>query len=91
MSRMVGVILVCICATVCQLAHAAGLDKFVSGSFQVDYETKVLSYGLPDSDDPNFLPYGELRFFDHLSFGSRFYIDTSRIEERMGRGDCSWD
>lgn len=69
----------------------ATLDDFVQGSLTVDYETKVLSYGLPDSDDPNFLPYGELRFFDHLSFGGKFYIDTSRIGERMGRGDRSWD
>ena len=73
-------------------AGAAGsFDRFVRGSLTIDYETKVLSYGLPDSDDPNFLPYGELTFFDHLSFGSRFYIDTSRIGERMGRGDRSWD
>lgn len=91
MIRGVSVILFCACPVVCRPAYAAAFDKFVSGSFQVDYETKVLSYGLPDSDDPNFLPYGELTFFDHLSFGGRFYIDTSRIGERMGRGDRSWD
>ena len=73
------------------LPGAVDLDGFVSGSLMVEYKTKVLSYGLPDSADPNFLPYGELTFFDHLSFGSRLYIDTSRIGERMGRGDRSWD
>lgn len=75
------------------LPSAAGLlpDDCVTGGLTVAYETKVLSYGLPDSDDPNFLPYGELKFFDLLSLGSRFYIDTSRIGERMGRGDRSWD
>ena len=72
-------------------AGEVGADEYVRGSLTIDYQTKVLSYGLPDSADPNFLPYGELTFFDHLSFGSRFYIDTSRIGERMGRGDRSWD
>lgn len=67
------------------------MDDFVTGSLTVDYETKVLSYGLPDSDDPNFLPCGELTFFDTLSVGTRFYIDTSHIGERMGRGDRAWD
>ena len=72
-------------------AKGGELDRFVSGSLTVDYETKVLSYGLPDSDDPNFLPYGELTFFDALSVGTKFYIDTSHIGERMGRGDRAWD
>lgn len=66
-------------------------DEVVSGRVIVDYETKVLSYGLPDSDDPNFLPFGELTFFGHLSVGSRFYLDTTGIGERMGRGDRRWD
>ena len=65
--------------------------RCVSGSLTLDYETKVLSYGLPDSDDPNFLPYGSLTFFGWLTAGCRFYIDTSRIGERMGRGDRSWN
>ena len=69
----------------------ASLDEYVSGEFTLSYETKVLSYGLPDSDDPNFLPYGELTFFDLLSAGALFYIDTSHIGERMGRGDRAWD
>jgi len=85
-----GIVLACACLFCCRLAQAADFDKYVSGSLTIDYETKVLSYGLPDAADPNFLPYGELKFFDHLSVGSRFYIDTSRIGERMGRGDCSW-
>lgn len=67
------------------------VDDCVSGSVTIAYETKVLSYGLPDSDDPNFLPYGELTFFDTLSAGAKFYIDTSHIGERMDRGDRAWD
>lgn len=66
-------------------------DDCVTGGLTVAYETKVLSYGLPDSDDPNFMPYGYLTLFDTFSIGSRFYIDTSRIGKRMGRGDRSWD
>lgn len=66
-------------------------DECISGGFAVAYETKVLSYGLPDSDDPNFLPCGYLSFFHLLSVRSLFYIDTSHIGERMGRGDRAWD
>ena len=93
---LAGVVL-CACATGSAWADSASVlepDRHwipVSGSLTVDYETKVLSYGLPDSDDPNFLPYGSLTFFDTFSAGAKFYIDTSRIGERMGRGDCSWN
>lgn len=75
------------------LPSVAGLlpADCVTGGLTVAYETKVLSYGLPDSDDPNFLPYGYLTLFDAFSVGSRFYIDTSHIGERMGRGDRAWD
>lgn len=74
------------------VAAADGEGKdYVTGSLSVSYETKVLSYGLPDSDDPNFLPYGCLTFFDTLTFGSRFYVDTSHIGEKYGRGDRAWD
>ena len=66
-------------------------DEYVSGEVSVAYATKVLSYGLPDSDDPNFLPFGGLAFFEVLSVGTLFYFDTSHIGERMGRGDRAWD
>ena len=83
--------LVCLCLLLHGVVRCGSLDDYVGGSLTVDFESKVLSYGLPDSDDPNFMPYGELKFFRHLFVGSRFYIDTSRIGERMGRGDCRWD
>ena len=57
----------------------------------MDFVSKVLSYGLPDSSKPNLLPYGELTFFGCLSAGSRFYFDLTDIGERMGRGDCTCD
>ena len=66
-------------------------DEHVAGEVSVTYATKVLSYGLPDSDDPNFLPFGGLTFFEVLSVGTLFYFDTSHIGERMGRGDRAWD
>ena len=63
----------------------------VAGDVTVSYETKHLSYGLVDADDPVFKPYGELRFLGHASVGSRFFIDTSHYGEKVGRGDCAWD
>lgn len=68
-----------------------GLDGFVRGSASLDFASKVLSYGLPDADRPNLLPYGELTFFDSLSVGGKFYIDLTDIGMRMGRGDRTWD
>ena len=79
------------CLVAVSSAFAVILDDYVGGTLTVDYETKVLSYGLPDSDDPNFMPYGQLSFFNAFSVGSRFYIDTSHIGERYGRGDRAWD
>ncbi|MBR3822599.1 MAG: hypothetical protein IKJ37_13390 [Kiritimatiellae bacterium] len=66
-------------------------NSYVEGTASIDFTSKVLSYGLPDSSKPNLLPYGELTFFDCLSAGSRFYIDLTDIGERMGRGDRTFD
>ena len=63
----------------------------VEGSVSMDFASKVLSYGLPDSSKPNLLPYGELTFFGCLSAGSRFYYDLTDVGERMGRGDRTCD
>jgi len=72
-------------------SETGSVRDFVSGTLLVDFESKVLSYGLPDADEPNFLPYGELTFFDVLSGGAKFYFDMTDIGERMGRGDRTWD
>jgi len=72
-------------------AESGSVRDFVSGTLLVDFESKVLSYGLPDADEPNFLPYGELTFFDVLSGGAKFYFDMTDIGKRMGRGDRTWD
>ena len=53
--------------------------------------SKVLSYGLPDSDRPNLLQYGELTILECLSVGSRLYFDLTDIGERMGRGNRTCD
>jgi len=78
-------------ATVSFSAAGASWNDYVSGSLTLDYETKVLSYGLPDADEPNFLPYGELRFCDTFAAGTRLYMDTTSIGHRMGRGNRAWD
>lgn len=67
------------------------IDDYVSGSLTIDYETKAFTYGLVDSDDPVFMPYGSLTFFDTFTFGSLFIIDTSHYSEKVGRGDRAWD
>ena len=64
---------------------------YVKGSVSLDFASKVLSYGLPDADRPNLLPYGELTFFNALSVGSRLYFDLTDFGDRMGRGDRTCD
>ena len=71
--------------------RAEGLSDFVRGQASLAFESKVLSYGLPDSDDPNFLPQGSLTFFDFLTVGGKFYVDLTDIGTHMGRGDRRWD
>ena len=80
-----------LCAMCFSCGAAELLDSHVSGQVSIPFQSKVLSYGLPDSDDPNLLPYGELAFFESLAVGSRFYVDMTDIGEDMGRGDRSWD
>jgi len=63
----------------------------VSGHAAVSFDTKALSYGLPDADDPVIVPRGSLTFFDHLTVGTIFYFDITDFGEKMGRGDRSWD
>jgi len=63
----------------------------VAGEAAVSFETKALSYGLPDADDPVILPRGSLTFFEHLTVGTIFYFDITDFGEKLGRGDRSWD
>lgn len=78
-------------ALVCGIGRAEGFSECVRGQASVALESKVLSYGLPDSDDPNLLPQGVLTLFDLLSVGSKFYVDLTNIGTHMGRGDRRWD
>jgi len=64
---------------------------FVSGELALSFDTKALTYGLPDADDPILVPSGALTFFDHLTVGVLFYFDITDFGEKTGRGDRSWD
>ena len=63
----------------------------VTGEASVSFETKALTYGLPDADDPIIAPRGALTFFGHLTVGTVFYFDVTDFGEKAGRGDRSWD
>lgn len=63
----------------------------VSVALSLSYVSKILSYGLPDSDEPNLLFDGGLVFLDMISVGSRTYMDTTDIGVQMGRGNRRGD
>jgi len=62
------------------LAEYNGLT-LVSGEATVSFDTKALTYGLPDADDPIIAPGGSLTFFEHLTVGTVFYFDITDFGE----------
>lgn len=68
-----------------------GLDRYITGSLSVSYESKALTYGFVDADDPIFAPKGALTVFDTFTAGFVFYFDTTDFGDKIGRGDHAWD
>lgn len=69
----------------------SGFDDYVRGSLSVSYETKALTYGFVDADDPILAPAGSLTFFGTFTAGFVFYFDTTDFGDKNGRGDHAWD
>ena len=66
------------------------LDDFVSGEFSLAFDSKYLTYGLVDNNEPILTPAGNLTFFDWFSVGVSAIMDVTTYGRRAGYGDRNW-
>lgn len=62
----------------------------VSAEVGLAFDSKFLSYGLVDNNDPILTPSAALTFFDWVTFSVESIFDTSRYGERAGYGNRAW-
>lgn len=65
-------------------------ESIVSAEFSLAFDTKYLSYGFVDNNEPILTPSGYLTFFDWVTIGSYALFDVSRYGRRAGYKDRSW-
>jgi len=64
--------------------------SIVSAEVGLAFDSKFMSYGLVDNNDPILTPSAGLTFFDWLTFSVEAIFDTSRYGERAGYGNRAW-
>lgn len=61
-----------------------GETSIVSAEVGLAFDSKFMSYGLVDNNDPILTPSAALTFFDWVTFSVESIFDTSRYGERAG-------
>ena len=64
--------------------------SIVSAEASLAFDSKFLSYGLVDNDDPILTPAASLTFFDWVTFGVESIFDISRYGRDAGYGNRAW-
>lgn len=67
-----------------------GEQPVVSAEVGLAFDSKFLSYGLVDNNDPILTPSASVTFFDWLNFSVESIFDISRYGHAAGYGDRSW-
>lgn len=67
-----------------------GEQPVVSAEFSLSLDSKYLTYGLIDNDDPILTPAGSLTFFDWVTIGVSAIFDTTRYGEGAGYHSRRW-
>jgi len=62
----------------------------VSAEVSLAFDSKFLSYGLVDNNDPILTPGVSLTFFDWVTFGVESIFDVSHYGKDAGYGDRAW-
>jgi len=62
----------------------------VSTEVSFAFDSKFLSYGLVDNNDPILTPCASLTFFDWVTFGVESIFDISHYGKDAGYGDRAW-
>lgn len=57
---------------------------FVSADFSLAFDSKFMSYGLVDNNDPIVTPSASITFFDHLTFEGAALFDTTKYGKKWG-------
>ena len=65
-------------------------QPIVSAEFDLKFDSKYLTYGLVDNNDPVLRPAGYLTFFDWVSFGVEAYFDITKYGRRAGYTNRAW-
>lgn len=77
-----------VCAAVADEVKAPeGVEEespMVSAEFSLAFDSKFMSYGLVDNNDPIITPSAAVTFFDHLTFEVAALFDTTKYGKKWG-------
>lgn len=59
-------------------------DSFVSAEFSMAFDSKYLSYGFVDNNEPIMTPSASLTFFDWVTVGATAYFDVTHYGRKAG-------
>jgi len=62
----------------------------VSTKVELAFDSKFLSYGLVDNNDPILTPGASMTWFDTVTFGVSSIFDISRYGKKAGYGNRAW-
>ncbi len=72
------------------VASLAFAGSEVSANFSLAFDSKYLSYGLVDNNDPILTPAASATFFDWLKIGVYSIFDITKYGRKAGYTDRSW-
>ena len=67
-----------------------GERQVVSAEFGLDFDSKYLTYGLTDNNEPILSPSAGVTFFDWLEFKVKALYDVTRYGHKAGWGSRQW-
>ena len=67
-----------------------GEQSIVSGEFELAFDSKYLTYGCVDNNDPVLRPQGSLTFFDWLQFKIEAIYDITKYGKQAGWSNRQW-
>lgn len=78
-------------AAICGSVPAGTTERpVVSAEASIAFDSKFLSYGLVDNNDPILTPGAALTFYDWVTFSVESIFDISHYGKDAGYGDRAW-
>ena len=82
--------LACAAAICGSVPAGATEESLVSAEVTVAFDSKFMSYGLVDNNDPILTPAAALTFYDWVTFSVESIFDISHYGKDAGYGDRAW-